>query len=62
MTQPNEITPEQRLREYFERVSDRGRDGSGYGENYRLYSKGELGGIITTLAVLGITIEGVTPE
>lgn len=59
MTQSNANTPEQRLREYFERVTERGRVEGGYGENYRMYSQGERGGIITTLAVLGIKIEGV---
>ena len=50
---------EQRLRDYFERVTERSRDGSGYGENHRMYSKGERGGIITALSILGIKIEGV---
>ena len=56
------ITPEQRLRDYFDRVTDRGRATETYGENYRMYSKGERGGILTTLEVLGIKIEGVNAE
>ncbi|MDN4609139.1 hypothetical protein [Sporosarcina highlanderae] len=54
-----EIEKEEKIRAYFDRVSERGNDEVAYGENYREYSKGERGGILTTLAILGVKIKGV---
>lgn len=52
-------SPDQRLRDYFDRVTERSRATETYGENYRNYSKGERGGILTALSILGIKIGGV---
>lgn len=62
MTHPKRQAQEDRLRNYFDRVTDRGRDEATYGENTRMYSKGERGGILTALSILGIKIEGVNTK